>query len=369
MASVFHAGGEPFVTPDGGPAADVIAAVRACPSGALSYGLGDVEQRDQVDQERDASIEVSKDGPYRITGGIGLLNGLGDPEPRAAGSSTEHFSLCRCGHSQNKPFCSGMHWYIGFNDPESRPDQTPTLFEWAGGLPALSRMTRLFYDKYVAADPLIGPLFAHMAPDHPERVATWLAEVFGGPTRYTEEHGGYSQMISRHLGKCLTEAQRARWAALICQAADEAGLPADPEFRSAFVAYIEWGTRLAVENSQTEAHPPPHMPVPKWGWGSAGAPGGRIFALAPAETDTDSGVTLPAPEETVTFSRHIRSLFRASDRRSMQFAFDLAAYDDVAANAEGILARLRDGSMPCDGAWPAEQVDAFARWIDTGMTA
>jgi CDGSH-type Zn-finger protein/truncated hemoglobin YjbI len=365
LASAFHVGEEPFVTPDGAPAADVIRAVRSCPSGALSYAIGGVEQPDDVDQDRDPMIEVSKDGPYRIVGGIALVDGLGNPEARAAGSSLEHYSLCRCGHSQNKPFCSGMHWYVNFEDPQS--SETPTLFEWAGGLPALTRLTRLFYDKYVKADPLIGPLFAQMAPDHPERVATWLAEVFGGPTRYSEEHGGYSHMISQHLGKCLTEEQRARWAALICRSADESGLPADPEFRSAFVSYIEWGTRLAVENSQTEAHPPPNMRVPKWGWGCASPPGSRISALAPPEADVDAGPALPGPDEAVSFAQHIKGLFRRSDRRSMQFAFDLGAYKDVVANSEGILARLRDGSMPCDGAWPDEKIAVFARWTETGM--
>jgi hemoglobin len=56
---------------------------------------------------------------------------------------------------------------------------------------------------------------------------------------------------------------------LICDAADDAGMPVDPEFRSAFVAYIEWGTRLAAANSQPAAHPPPKAPVPHWGWGEA----------------------------------------------------------------------------------------------------
>ena len=60
------------------------------------------------------------------------------------------------------------------------------------------------------------------------------------------------------------EAQR-----LICDSADEAGLPADPEFRSAFLAYVEWGTRIALANSQPGAEPPPAAPVPRWGWGEA----------------------------------------------------------------------------------------------------
>jgi CDGSH-type Zn-finger protein/ferredoxin len=117
LASVFHVGQEPFVTPSGGRLDEIIQAVRACPSGALSYAMDGVEARQQVDQDRAATIEVSKDGPYRIRGGIRLVDEAGNDISRAKGSSREHFSLCRCGHSQNKPFCSGMHWSIQFKDP------------------------------------------------------------------------------------------------------------------------------------------------------------------------------------------------------------------------------------------------------------
>jgi len=132
-----------------------------------------------------------------------------------------------------------MHWYVKFADPLPDPEREPTLFEWAGGFPALLRMTRIFYSKYVPQDPLVGPLFANMSPDHPERVAAWLSEVFGGPKFYSERYGGYSRMISQHVGKCITEEQRARWVKMICQSADEAMLPDDPEFRGAFDAYLE----------------------------------------------------------------------------------------------------------------------------------
>jgi CDGSH-type Zn-finger protein len=97
----------------------IIAAVRNCPSGALSYALNGVECRDEVDQVREPTITISKDGPYRITGGISLIDGQGDDEQRAQGSSREHYSLCRCGHSKNKPFCSGMHWYVNFHDEKN----------------------------------------------------------------------------------------------------------------------------------------------------------------------------------------------------------------------------------------------------------
>jgi hemoglobin len=144
----------------------------------------------------------------------------------------------------------------------------PTLYEWAGGMEAFERLTAAFYTR-VREDELLAPVFANMPEDHPHNVATWLAEVFGGPPAYTEEHGGYPHMVSKHIGLAIREEQRARWAQLIALAADDAGLPSDPEFRSAFVAYIEWGTRIALENSQPGASPPPKAPVPRWGWGVA----------------------------------------------------------------------------------------------------
>jgi hypothetical protein len=71
----------------------------------------------------------------------------------------------------------------------------------------------------------------------------------------------------------------------------------------------------------------------------------------------------------VGFARDIRPLFREKDVGSMQGSFDLSSYDDVRANADGILARVSDGSMPCDGAWPQEQVDLFRQWVDADCPA
>ena len=67
-----------------------------------------------------------------------------------------------------------------------------------------------------------------------------------------------------------------------------------------------------------------------------------------------------------SFETDIKPLFREGDRRSMEFAFDLWSYDEVSRDADAILGRLRNGSMPCDGAWPDEQVERFERWIETG---
>jgi hemoglobin len=104
-------------------------------------------------------------------------------------------------------------------------------------------------------------------------VAAFIAEVFGGGTLYTDKGGSHGGMIAKHMGRHLTEAQRRRWVDLMIDTADEVGVPTDPEFRSTFVAYLEWGTRLAVMNSQEgENAPSGTTPMPKWDWGPAGGP-------------------------------------------------------------------------------------------------
>jgi hypothetical protein len=69
---------------------------------------------------------------------------------------------------------------------------------------------------------------------------------------------------------------------------------------------------------------------------------------------------------TIGFEPDIKPLFREHDRNAMSWAFDLWSYDDVSQNATAIAERLRDGSMPCDGAWPDEQIELFERWVDAG---
>jgi len=77
-------------------------------------------------------------------------------------------------------------------------------------------------------------------------------------------------------------------------------------------------------------------------------------------------VTTPPGNEPVSFAEHIKPLFRERDRQSMTFAFDLWDVDDVRSNADAILGRLQEGTMPCDGGWSSDQVDLFGRWIATG---
>jgi CDGSH-type Zn-finger protein len=107
LESVFKFGDDPPVDPDAAAITAIVEVIRKCPSGALSYTLDGAAGGEL----RDPAITIAKDGPYMVTGGVAL------PDQKwAAGASTEHYTLCRCGGSRNKPFCDGTHWDIGFKD-------------------------------------------------------------------------------------------------------------------------------------------------------------------------------------------------------------------------------------------------------------
>jgi hemoglobin len=145
----------------------------------------------------------------------------------------------------------------------------PTLYAWAGGTAAFERLINAFYDR-VEKDDLLSPLFlGGVTEEHREHVIAWWSEVFGGPAEYTENLGGYHHMVTKHINLGITPEQRFRFASLMSLAADDAGLPSDPEFRAAFVGYVEWGTRIALGNSAHEAQVVQQAPVPRWGWGVA----------------------------------------------------------------------------------------------------
>ena len=110
LPSVFRMRQEPWIDPDGASVEEVVRVIEMCPSGALSYTLGG-ERHDSL--PREPSIQLRKNGPYNCMGGIELEDSNGDqPE------SSEHYTLCRCGGSKNKPFCDGTHWYNKFEDDE-----------------------------------------------------------------------------------------------------------------------------------------------------------------------------------------------------------------------------------------------------------
>jgi CDGSH-type Zn-finger protein len=114
LPSVFKFDARPWIDPEAATLEESINTIRTCPSGALSYSIDGVEYKDQ--NERKPMVTVSKEGPYIITGGVELI---GDNLQFGDGASKEHYTLCRCGASRNKPFCDGMHRVINFKDDKN----------------------------------------------------------------------------------------------------------------------------------------------------------------------------------------------------------------------------------------------------------
>ena len=146
---------------------------------------------------------------------------------------------------------------------------TPTIYEWGGGREAFGRWLNRFYDLVEGDEGLAEIFGGRVSEAHRAHATAWWCEVMGGPAVYTEELGGYEHMLGKHRDLAITPEQRLRFVTLLSQAADEAGLPADPEFRAAIVGYAEWGSRLALHNSQPGADVAAEAPVPRWGWGVA----------------------------------------------------------------------------------------------------
>ncbi len=111
LPNVFRLGTEPWIDPEGAEIKEIKRVIKMCPSGALSY-TGKKTETNEFFEE--AEIIVSKNGPYYVRGGMEVQNA-----DFFDGASKEHFTLCRCGKSNNKPRCDGEHWYAAFKDDEA----------------------------------------------------------------------------------------------------------------------------------------------------------------------------------------------------------------------------------------------------------
>ena len=111
LPKVFLYGQEPWIDPNGAGSDEIMATVKSCPSGAISYSVAGVEYEGGA---REPAVTVSRNGPYVVAGGLELVG-----VERGEGASAERFTLCRCGGSKNKPFCDGAHWHIEFKDDKN----------------------------------------------------------------------------------------------------------------------------------------------------------------------------------------------------------------------------------------------------------
>ena len=142
----------------------------------------------------------------------------------------------------------------------------PSLYEHAGGREAIHHLEDVFYTS-VLGDPILQPLFGDGQPQHVDNLTSFTAESFGGPARFTNEIG-FAHLIGVHRGLKITEAQRRRFVDLYRAALDAADMPADESFRQAVLDHVEFGSQVAVQNSNAtsdeELHP--LREVPRWTW-------------------------------------------------------------------------------------------------------
>jgi hemoglobin len=140
------------------------------------------------------------------------------------------------------------------------------MFEFAGGEPAFLALAAATHERCLQ-DPELNHPFSHgLNPQHLERLAAYLAEVFGGPTRYSDSYGGHSAMLGIHAGEGSGEDFGPRFVACFMQAADDVGLPDDPEFREGLRLYMEWATREVISYAPHGSRVPEGLPVPCWSW-------------------------------------------------------------------------------------------------------
>lgn len=142
-----------------------------------------------------------------------------------------------------------------------------TIFDRIGGEENIRSLVSEFYSA-IFKDTILQPVFGSPVETHVDHLTAFLSEVFGGPSRYTDEMGGFQHIISVHRGRKITEKQRLRFYELFMEIVDNSGHGKDAQLRKAIRSCIEYGTQIAKVNSnaktEDELHPQREMPL--WHW-------------------------------------------------------------------------------------------------------
>jgi hemoglobin len=142
----------------------------------------------------------------------------------------------------------------------------PSIYEFAGGEAAFLALADAHHARCLA-DPVLNHPFSHPGhPQHLQRLASYWAEVFGGPPLYSQSYGGHSAMLGVHAAQGADDDLGERFVACFAQAADDAGLPDDAALRDALRSYMTWAVSEVLDYSPPGSHVPAELPVPKWSW-------------------------------------------------------------------------------------------------------
>jgi hemoglobin len=140
------------------------------------------------------------------------------------------------------------------------------MFEFAGGDPAFLALAAAHHERCLQDPELNHPFSQGVNPQHVENLAAYWAEVFGGPARYSESHGGHSAMLRIHAGEGAGDEYGPRFVACFMQAVDDARFPDDPDFRAGLRSYMEWAVQDVLSYAPPEAQVPARLSIPRWSW-------------------------------------------------------------------------------------------------------
>jgi hemoglobin len=142
----------------------------------------------------------------------------------------------------------------------------PSVYEYAGGTPAFLALAAAHHQRCLD-DPVLEHPFSHGGdPHHLEHLAAYWAEVFGGPAAYSASHGGHTFMLRLHAGQGMEDDLGERFLSCFVLAADDAGLPADPELRETLRAYMRWAVDEVMGYNTADAVVEELLPTPHWSW-------------------------------------------------------------------------------------------------------
>lgn len=146
------------------------------------------------------------------------------------------------------------------------PVPRPSIYEFAGGEPAFLALATAHHERCLQ-DPVLNHPFSHPGhPQHVQRLGSYWAEVFGGPPVYSRSCGGHSAMLDIHARQGAETDLGERFVRAFVQAADDAGLPDDADFRASLRSYMEWAVGEVLTYSPRDAQVPAGLPVPRWSW-------------------------------------------------------------------------------------------------------
>jgi hemoglobin len=153
----------------------------------------------------------------------------------------------------------------------------PSIYDFAGGGAAFLRLAAAHHERCLR-DPVLNHPFARpgVHPEHVRRLALYLGEVFGGPPAFSQTCGDHTSVLTRHAGNEMGEQIGARFVDCFVAAADDAGLPADPEFRAALRSYMEWAMREVLSHQGRDPSIAAGLPMPHWTWEGLATPAGPM---------------------------------------------------------------------------------------------